>query len=98
MPSTPVTNPAAIAREAALQPSLHECVAHVVRQYLRDLGTQEPAGLYDMVLHEVEAPLLREVLRWSDGNLCRAATALGIHRATLRKKLAAIEQATARSD
>jgi Fis family transcriptional regulator len=35
----------------------------------------------------VEAPLLREVLAWSDGNQSRAADVLGIHRATLRKKL-----------
>jgi Fis family transcriptional regulator len=40
------------------------------------------------VLQEVEAPLLREVLAWSRGNQSKAAAALGINRATLRKKLA----------
>lgn len=47
-----------------------------------------PEGLYELVLREVETPLLKEVLAWSDGNQSRAATALGINRATLRKKLA----------
>jgi Fis family transcriptional regulator len=74
--------------EAALQPALCDCVARAVRRYLADLDAQQPDGLYDLVLGEVEKPLLREVLRWSEGNQSRAAQALGINRATLRKKLA----------
>jgi len=58
-----------------------------VRRYLTDLDAQMPDGLYDLVLHEVEAPLLQEVLNWSGGNQSKAAAALGINRATLRKKL-----------
>ena len=77
------------AAESALQPALRECVARAVRRYLADLHSQMPADLYDLVLHEVEAPLLREVLHWSGGNQSKAAAALGINRATLRKKLAA---------
>jgi Fis family transcriptional regulator, factor for inversion stimulation protein len=78
-----------VAAESVLQPALRECVARAVRRYLTDLDAQMPEGLYDLVLHEVEAPLLREVLTWSGGNQSKAATALGINRATLRKKLAA---------
>lgn len=80
--------PVDAATETVLQPALRECVARAVRRYLADLDRQMPADLYEMVLHEVEAPLLREVVTWSDGNLCRAAAALGINRGTLRKKLA----------
>ena len=36
---------------------------------------------------EVESPLLREVMSWYGGNQSKAAAALGINRATLRKKL-----------
>jgi len=36
---------------------------------------------------ELEIPLFAEVLRHCDGNQSRAASMLGIHRATLRKKL-----------
>lgn len=79
------TDPSA---ETILQPALREHVARAVRRYLSDLDAQMPDGLYELVLHEVELPLLREVLHWSGGNQSRAAAALGINRATLRKKLA----------
>ena len=78
-----------LAAESILQPALRECVARAVRRYLADLDAQMPEGLYDLVLHEVEAPLLYEVLSWSGGNQSKAAAALGMNRATLRKKLAA---------
>ena len=77
------------AGDSALQPALRECVARAVRRYLADLDSQMPEGLYELVLHEVEVPLLREVLQWAGGNQSKAAAALGINRATLRKKLAA---------
>lgn len=68
--------------------TLGECMATCARRYLADLdGTPCREGLYARLLREVEAPLLREVLAWSGGNQCRAAEVLGIHRATLRKKL-----------
>ena len=75
------------AAETVLQPALSDCVARAVRRYLADLDAHNPEGLYELVLGEVEKPLLREVLRWSEGNQSRAAQALGINRATLRKKL-----------
>ncbi len=74
--------------ESALQPALRECVARAVRRYLHDMDG-EANGLYELVLDEVEAPLLREVMGWAGGNQSKAAAALGINRATLRKKLAA---------
>ncbi|MBN8886055.1 MAG: DNA-binding protein [Rudaea sp.] len=76
------------ATESALQPALRECVARAVRRYLLDMDG-EASGLYELVLDEVETPLLREVMSWAGGNQSKAATALGINRATLRKKLAA---------
>lgn len=68
--------------------TLCECMASSTRRYLADLdGTPCREGLYARMMREVELPLLREVLAWSGGNQCRAAEVLGIHRATLRKKL-----------
>lgn len=75
------------AHEAALQPALRECVARAVRRYLADVESQPREGLHALVVHEVESPLFREVLAWYGGNQSKAAAALGINRATLRKKL-----------
>jgi len=58
-----------------------------VRRYLHDLGECDSHELYDIVLREIEKPLLNEVMRHYDGNQSRAAATLGINRATLRKKL-----------
>jgi len=72
----------------ASQSALSECVTRTVRRYLADIGDTECSeGLHALVLREVELPLLREVLAFHDGNQSRAASALGINRATLRKKL-----------
>lgn len=70
-----------------LQPALRKAVGAAVRQYLKDMNGHDPDALYRLVLSEVEAPLVSEVLRHSDGNLTRASDILGINRATLRKKI-----------
>lgn len=75
--------PVEVAREAPLG----ECVSHAVRRYLSDLGPCEADDLYQTFLDEIERPLLREVMAWTDGNQSRAAQRLGLSRATLRKKL-----------
>ena len=69
------------------RPPLREHVANSVRRYLRDLDGCDATGLYEIALRELEIPLFQEVLRHCDGNQSRAAQMLGIHRATLRKKL-----------
>ncbi len=75
-----------LARNAPRTP-LREHVANSVRRYLRDLNGSDNADLYVVALREFEIPLFVEVLNHCDGNQSRAATMLGIHRATLRKKL-----------
>ena len=76
-------------RESSSQSALSECVSRTVRRYLADIGdTPCDEGLHALVIREVEGPLLREVLTFHEGNQSRAAAALGINRATLRKKLA----------
>ena len=66
---------------------LREHVANSVRRYLRDLDGCDTTELYQIALRELEIPLFAEVLNHCEGNQSRAATMLGIHRATLRKKL-----------
>ena len=55
--------------------------------YFASLNGHHPAHLYDLVLREVEEPLLKAVLDYTEGNQVRAADILGINRGTLRKKL-----------
>jgi Fis family transcriptional regulator len=69
------------------RPPLREHVAQSVRRYLRDLDGCDANDVYEIVLREMEIPLFIEVLNHCEGNQSRAAALLGIHRATLRKKL-----------
>jgi two-component system nitrogen regulation response regulator GlnG len=56
----------------------------------RQLGESRAQGhLYQAFLSQVEPSLFQTVLSSTTGNRAAAADALGIHRATLRKKLAA---------
>ncbi len=73
--------------DPAARAPLREHVATSVRRYLGDLDGSGADNLYVIALRELEIPLFVEVLNHCDGNQSRAATMLGIHRATLRRKL-----------
>lgn len=64
-----------------------ECVKHSLERYFRDLDGEAPSGLYDMVLRQMERPMLEVVMREAAGNQTRAADMLGMNRNTLRRKL-----------
>lgn len=68
-------------------------MARMVRKaidgYFRDLDGEKASGVYDMVIHCVEKPLLESVLHRVKGNQTHAAEMLGINRNTLRKKIKA---------
>jgi Fis family transcriptional regulator len=68
-------------------PPLRDHVATSIRRYLGDLNGSGTENLYEIALRELEIPLFIEVLAHCEGNQSRAASMLGIHRATLRKKL-----------
>jgi Fis family transcriptional regulator len=55
--------------------------------YFAQLNGEDPGDIYAMVISEVERPLLACVLEHCGGNQTRAASLLGLNRATLRKKL-----------
>ncbi len=66
---------------------LRDCVRSVLTSYIKDLEGHSVVDLYQLVLAEVEAPLLETVLDHTNGNQSKAAQMLGINRGTLRKKL-----------
>lgn len=67
--------------------SLQECVEENVSTYFANLGDTRASNVYEMVLAEVEVPLLKQVLKYTRGNQSKAAIVLGLSRGTLRKKL-----------
>ena len=88
-----IADPAAGALGLPLQPrdDDYQPLAFHVKQaldrYFTALDGHPAGGLYELVLNEIERPLLEEVMRRTRGNLSRAAQQLGLNRATLRKKL-----------
>jgi two-component system nitrogen regulation response regulator GlnG len=74
----------AMEADGGLAGSVELHLARYFASFGRDLP---PDGLYDRLLAEIEAPLLRIALAAAKGNQIRAARLLGINRNTLRKKL-----------
>ena len=67
--------------------TLRACVEQTLQNYFAQLDGTDVTDVYQMVLSEVEAPLLQVVLEHTQGNQSRAAEILGLNRGTLRKKL-----------
>ncbi|MDO3388317.1 DNA-binding transcriptional regulator Fis [Gilvimarinus sp. SDUM040013] len=82
----PITPQEQVAQPAQGQ-SLRGSVEQAMENYFQHLDGQSVSNVYDMVLAEVEAPLLEVVLKYTRHNQTRAAQVLGLNRGTLRKKL-----------
>ena len=67
---------------------LRDCVRESVERYFETLDGYECGGLFDMVLSQVEKPLLEVTLEQTNGNQAKAARMLGLNRGTLHRKLA----------
>lgn len=66
---------------------LYNAVKHSIRRYLYELDGTQPHDMYELVLRQVEQPLLEAILEHTKGNQSKAAEYLGLNRGTLRKKL-----------
>lgn len=66
---------------------LRQHTEEALNQYFKTLNGDRPGDLYGLVLGEVEEPLFRAVMEYTQGNQSQAAGILGINRGTLRKKL-----------
>lgn len=67
--------------------TLRDSVEKALESYFAQLDGQPVTEVYDLVLSEVEAPLLEVVMRYTKDNQTKAAVLLGLNRGTLRKKL-----------
>ncbi len=67
--------------------SLEAVVARKLENSLAKMDLHELDNLYEMVLHQVERPLINIILNQTRGNQVRTAEILGINRNTLRKKI-----------
>jgi len=71
--------------------SLEAMIGRKLRNSLAQMNLQEMDSLYEMVLHQMERPLIEIILDKTRGNQVKAAEILGINRNTLRKKIQTLE-------
>jgi Fis family transcriptional regulator, factor for inversion stimulation protein len=64
-----------------------DSVKRSLERYFKDMDGEKPTSIYEMVLKNIEKPMIETVLHHAEGNLSLAAEMLGINRATLRKKM-----------
>ncbi len=75
------------AQSTKQEQGLQDLVYSLVTRFLAENKTKSIDDLYDMILSEVEPPLLQAVMEKRRGNQLQAAKMLGISRGTIRKKL-----------
>jgi two-component system nitrogen regulation response regulator GlnG len=67
--------------------SLEALISKKLQASLAQMDLNELNNLYEMVLHQMERPLINIILEKTRANQVRAAEILGINRNTLRKKI-----------
>ncbi len=74
-------------QESSQNEGLNSIIRTSLSQFLNDLDDENPGNIYDLVMCQVEEPLLELIMQHVEGNQSKAAEYLGINRGTLRKKL-----------
>lgn len=67
--------------------TLRDSVENALQNYFAQLDGAPTTDVYQLVLSEVEAPLLEHVMEYTRNNQTKASEMLGLNRGTLRKKL-----------
>ncbi len=71
----------------SLKSNISCCVYDETKQFLKQLEDSGVTDVYQLVISEVERPLLHAVMEHTHRNQSQAAKILGLSRGTLRKKL-----------
>lgn len=66
---------------------LQIAIKNAITQYFVHLDGSDANNIYDLMLSQVERPLIETVMQHADNNQSRAAQWLGLSRNTLRKLL-----------
>jgi Fis family transcriptional regulator len=66
---------------------LADCVKRQLERYFKDMDGEKPTSIYEMVLKNIEKPMIETVVGKASGNQSLAAEMLGVTRNTLRKKM-----------
>ena len=66
---------------------LREFVRQEVKEYFKKIDGYPIDKVYNLVIGEVEKPLVEKTIKYFKGNQSKAAELLGISRGTLRKKM-----------
>ena len=69
---------------------LRDSVTEAVEDYFRYLGGHDASGLFDLVMGEVEPPLLESALAYAGGNRVRAAGILGHQQCDVAQQIGAL--------
>lgn len=69
------------------RPLLRDVIGAAINDYFDQLEGEQPNNVYDLVLGEVERPLLEATLAYTNNNQSKTAAILGLNRGTLRKKM-----------
>ena len=63
------------------------CVEKALTNYFDDLDGHDASDLYELIISQIEKPLFEAVLHHYNGNISRAAQALGLNRGTVLGRL-----------
>lgn len=67
--------------------SLSTLVSQRLEAFFESQLNSLPVNLYDVIIEQVEHPLIIQTLKITQGNQIKAAEILGINRNTIRKKI-----------
>lgn len=67
--------------------TLRQAVKDTLHNYFTNIGGEQPIDFYNILLEEIERPLLEVLINYTQYNQVKMAAILGISRGTLRKKL-----------